>query len=584
MIDPLVSLAFAIYSNKNAYALLLGSGISRPSGIPTGWEVVIDLIRKVAALEGESCDPDPTAWFRSKYISEPDYSQLLDAVAKTPAERQQLLRGYFEPNEAERTDGLKLPSLAHQSIAKLVAMGYLRVIITTNFDRLMEKALNDAGVTPTVISTTEQLIGALPLAHSGPTLIKLHGDYFDTRIKNTEAELSAYDDAVNTLLDRIFDEYGLIISGWSGDWDIALRTAVERCPSRRFSTFWTTQSPLSEKAQALALHRQAVILRTEDANTLFRSIHEKIESLDSLSAPHPLSAKLAIATVKRYLVDPSAKIRLHDLVNAEANRLISALTEQASPVYTKQDQRSELITQVQRYDSLTELLTSILAVGSFWGEQQHHSLWTNTLQRIANVPHYVNGLVYLLNLKKYPALRLFYSAGIAAVAANNYATLFTFLTVPKVKYGRESRVFPLAIYPMEVMDNATGHLLPGMGHRYTPLSDYLFDTLRDSLRDYLPGDDDFQNAFDKFEFFIGVVHASLEKRGNQDSWWGPAGSFSWRNRGFGRDGLPSQLLKELEAEGQSWAPLQGGLFGGSVDEAKTAMTKFIAHLGRLNYH
>ena len=59
MIDPMVSLAFATYSNKGVYAVLLGSGISRASGIPTGWEVLLDLIRKVAELEGEECEPNP---------------------------------------------------------------------------------------------------------------------------------------------------------------------------------------------------------------------------------------------------------------------------------------------------------------------------------------------------------------------------------------------------------------------------------------------------------------------------------------------------------------------------------------------
>ena len=216
MIDPMVSLAFAVYSNKGTYALLLGSGVSRASGIPTGWEVVLDLVRKVAKIEGEDCEPNPADWFKKKYGKEPDYSKLLDEIAKTPAERQQLLRGYFEPTEEERSQGLKLPSAAHKAIAQLVAGGYLRVIITTNFDRLMEKALEEIGVAPTVISTTDQLAGSLPLAHSGATVIKLHGDYLDTRIKNTELELAAYDKAPDVLLDRIFDEYGLIVSGWSG--------------------------------------------------------------------------------------------------------------------------------------------------------------------------------------------------------------------------------------------------------------------------------------------------------------------------------------------------------------------------------
>jgi len=190
MIDPLISLAFSIYSNRGAYALLLGSGISRASGIPTGWEIVLDLIRKVATLEGANCEPDPVEWFKQKYGRDPEYSNLLDAIAKSPTERQQLLRAYFEPTNEEREQGLKSPSAAHNAIAQLVATGFVRVIITTNFDRLLEQALEEVGVAPAVLSTTDQVLGALPLAHSKAVIIKVHGDYLDTRIKNTEAELA----------------------------------------------------------------------------------------------------------------------------------------------------------------------------------------------------------------------------------------------------------------------------------------------------------------------------------------------------------------------------------------------------------
>lgn len=48
MIDPLIQLAFAVQSGRGAYALLLGSGISRSAEIKTGYEILEDLIEKVA--------------------------------------------------------------------------------------------------------------------------------------------------------------------------------------------------------------------------------------------------------------------------------------------------------------------------------------------------------------------------------------------------------------------------------------------------------------------------------------------------------------------------------------------------------
>ena len=120
MIDPIHSLSFSIQANRGVYAVLLGSGVSRAAKIPTGWEVTIDLVRKLAALSGESCDPSPEEWYRGKFDRNPDYSELLAAIAKTPAERQQLLRGYWEPTEQEREEGAKLPTIAHRAIASLV--------------------------------------------------------------------------------------------------------------------------------------------------------------------------------------------------------------------------------------------------------------------------------------------------------------------------------------------------------------------------------------------------------------------------------------------------------------------------------
>ncbi|MFQ5521362.1 MAG: hypothetical protein ACE5FK_08190 [Candidatus Methylomirabilia bacterium] len=74
MIDATDALVFSLYSNRGAYALLLGSGVSRAAGIPTGWEVTLDLIRKLAASRGEDPEPNPEEWYRS--VVDKDLSYL----------------------------------------------------------------------------------------------------------------------------------------------------------------------------------------------------------------------------------------------------------------------------------------------------------------------------------------------------------------------------------------------------------------------------------------------------------------------------------------------------------------------------
>jgi hypothetical protein len=55
-------------------------------------------------------------------------------------------------------------------------------------------------VTPAVISSADHVLGTRRLAHSACTVIKINGDYLDTRIKNTPEELANYDDPLNRLL------------------------------------------------------------------------------------------------------------------------------------------------------------------------------------------------------------------------------------------------------------------------------------------------------------------------------------------------------------------------------------------------
>src|SRR3990167_3484193 len=108
--EPLLKLSVSLHSNPGVYALLLGSGVSRAAGIPTGWEVVLDLIQKVAKLHNEDTGPEPEQWYNQKFKEPPDYVKLLEQLAATPSERTALLRPYFEPNGRDREEGLKTPT------------------------------------------------------------------------------------------------------------------------------------------------------------------------------------------------------------------------------------------------------------------------------------------------------------------------------------------------------------------------------------------------------------------------------------------------------------------------------------------
>jgi len=74
--------------------------------VPTGWEVTLNLVRKLAELQGEAAD-DPRAWYKERFGREPSYSEMVNELAPTQDERRSLLQGYFEPDEETARKGGK---------------------------------------------------------------------------------------------------------------------------------------------------------------------------------------------------------------------------------------------------------------------------------------------------------------------------------------------------------------------------------------------------------------------------------------------------------------------------------------------
>lgn len=528
--DPLLKLAISLYSSPGVYALLLGSGLSRGAGILTGWEIVLDLIRKVAKLEGEDPEPDPEKWYSQKFGKSPDYAKLLEQLAPTQAERNNLLRSYFEPTEDEREQGLKMPTMAHKAIASLVKNGYIKIILTTNFDRLLQTALELEGITPDVISTDDALKGAIPYVHSKCTIVKLNGDYRDVRIKNTPEELAQYPKELNLYLDRILDEFGLIVCGWSGQYDTALKDAILRYPSRRFTTYWASKDELNDDAKRLIDHKKGEVIHIESADKFFNEILEKVESLQEFERPHPISTAVAVATVKRYLPEEKHRIRLHDFFNDEVEHLYARLSSNefnASPNEIKEAYLKSIFQKrICQYEAISGTLIAMLSALSYFDRGDNTSLLTRCIERFLKSPK-DSGYTSLLNLQYYPALLFCYASGVAAIAASNYKNLASVLLHP-MGYTRDKEVPGAKLWiPWNVFSHREDKhkWVPRKEEReYTPEHNHIFEILREPLRPYLPVDKKYEETFDIFEYLLGLTYVDLVEDVKSDHVWAPLGS------------------------------------------------------------
>ena len=82
-VDPLTRLAFLMYGSPGVHALLVGSGLPRGAQIPTGWEVTLDLVCRQTLAQGEPDRPDWATWYRTKFATEPNYSDLLATAGQS---------------------------------------------------------------------------------------------------------------------------------------------------------------------------------------------------------------------------------------------------------------------------------------------------------------------------------------------------------------------------------------------------------------------------------------------------------------------------------------------------------------------
>jgi len=125
-----------------------------------------------------------------------EYAAAFEAAYPSEADRRTYIDG--------KVAGAR-PSYGHRVLAALVASGQADCMFTTNFDPLVETAVavardltpTSSGGALTVASIDSAERATRCVAESDwPLLVKLHGDFKESRLKNTTAELQDQDESL----------------------------------------------------------------------------------------------------------------------------------------------------------------------------------------------------------------------------------------------------------------------------------------------------------------------------------------------------------------------------------------------------
>lgn len=230
-----------VQNRDTSFAFLLGAGASITSGIPSANDCIWDW-KKLIYCSSQSSIPsfiDPKSDTCKNIIQ-----KWLDAQGKFPpigdpneysvyAEEALPIEGdrvkYFE----HLAQG-KQPYIGYKLLCLLNKYGIVKSVWSTNFDGLVERAAQQANITPICINLdcTDRIYRTE--STSELLYIALHGDYKYTSLKNTSKELDSQHPTFVAALKRHFNDKNLIVSGYSGR-DKSLMTALTEAFSERGS-------------------------------------------------------------------------------------------------------------------------------------------------------------------------------------------------------------------------------------------------------------------------------------------------------------------------------------------------------------
>ncbi|ABK05708.1 hypothetical protein Arth_4271 (plasmid) [Arthrobacter sp. FB24] len=584
-IDPRISLALSVQAQPGVYALLIGSGTSTGAGIPTGWGVIKDLVRQAAAAEGTTLSADPADeeidewWVNHGDGNELGYSGLLESLGRTPAARSALLHSYFEPNDEDRADNRKVPGKAHHAIAELVQRGAIRVILTTNFDSLIEQALDQASVPYQVLSSESAIKARKPLHHADCTVIKLHGDYKSLDQKNTLAELTDYGQATREILHEVMENFGLIINGWSADWDKALVEALEGRQSRRYPLYWTTLYGPGPAAAALIEQHGAAVISGVTADEFFPDLQQRLESLDSLAAPQ-LTEDMAIARLKRLLPYRESYIEIRELLTSEIRTLASYIRERGGSFPPGGDYATAFDNECLSLRNRSQTLIRLIATGvAFDRDRIHGDLWVWAVQQLMKARGQVSSFQEgWFNLAHYPALLALRAIAMIAVTEDREDVFIRAASEPKWKdaySGRDPEPAFLVLQDERVVSYDLAKAAPrwnGTQWMY-PQSELISDDMQALIGHLVGSGDDYKKAFCQAEYRMALAHVFLTTRSSRPS----AGKYCYAAT---RGGDKNMWQKDFELNGDRqawrWLPSPDGEadpFATKLDELATVLAR-----------
>ncbi len=211
--------------DREAFFFMVGAGISRPP-VPTAREMIAEW-KDTAEKAGRS--PASTGG---------DALDLYEAFFKHAYTSNGMRQDYMRKKIQDQL----LPP-ANYKLAKIVNHGCLtKIVVTTNFDTFLFKALGYLGSDPLLYDHPETAKARFEADRDEPQLLHVHGTYLFYDCANLKAQIAGRTSSMLDLLGQILADRSPLVVGYSG-WpeDVfmtALKSRVDSGRALRNNVYW----------------------------------------------------------------------------------------------------------------------------------------------------------------------------------------------------------------------------------------------------------------------------------------------------------------------------------------------------------
>ncbi|WP_437613349.1 tetratricopeptide repeat protein [Sorangium sp. So ce834] len=270
----------------HAFAWVLGAGASKPSGIPTGGELVERWLRELhERLDRSGSSLRDWATAERLGIDKFNYS---DAASFYPRVYERRFRNNPEEGYACLEDlmiGVE-PSPGYSILAKTMEDTRHKVVITTNFDNLVADALAIYTTSYPLVVGHESLAAFVRAAVRRPLVCKIHRDLL-LGPKNDPRSMRRLHESWAATLRELFVYYTPIVIGYGGNDDSLMNLLGSLEPGeikgQMIWCYYEKSTPSDRIREVVAQHR-GVLVPVPDFDVLMLLIGAKmnIEPLDQV--------------------------------------------------------------------------------------------------------------------------------------------------------------------------------------------------------------------------------------------------------------------------------------------------------------